>query len=57
MMASLFFQTFSSHKYYNLTILHDGTNGYWDELYNHTKHVYLSNDAHLMSSVNIPIVM
>ena len=53
-----YIKTFSSHKYYNLTILHDGTNGYWDELYNHTKHVYLSNDGHLISSgINITFTM
>ena len=56
-MASIFFQTFTSHKYYTKTIIQNGGNGYWDEMYNHTKHVYLSNNTHLDSSVNIYIVM
>jgi len=53
MMASFFFQTFSSHKYYTQTIIQNGGNGYWDELYNHTKHVFLSNNTHLKRAVNI----
>jgi len=40
-----------------MTIHSGGTNGYWDELNNHTKHVFLSNDAHLTSSVNIAILL
>ena len=43
-------QTFTSHKYYTKTIIQNGGNGYWDEMYNHTKHVYLSNNTHLDSS-------
>ena len=51
-------KTFSSNKYYTQTIIQNGGNGYWDELFNHTKHVFLSNDAHFKTSgINITFTM
>jgi len=28
-----------------MTIIYDSSDAYWDEMYNHTKHVFLSGDA------------